>query len=193
VELAAKPVLLLFLDEPISGLDSQSSWAIIAFLRKTCRPWTSRSLSTIHELSSILFQKFDRLLFLVKGGRTVYFGDIGHNSQTSLDYFEKNGARLGGEAENPTEYMLEIVGAGASRKQSKTGTISGRISKNLWEFRRSWTTFTRKNFMEKSAEAKASKPSKSSQCLPSRNCDMLLLSLFISQRQLRVYSPLGSR
>ncbi len=55
-------------------------------------------------------------MFLVKGGRTVYFGDIGHNSQTSLDYFEKNGARLGGEAENPTEYMLEIVGARASGK-----------------------------------------------------------------------------
>lgn len=34
VELAAKPALLVFLDEPSSGLDSQSSWAIIQLLRK---------------------------------------------------------------------------------------------------------------------------------------------------------------
>lgn len=34
VELAAKPEPLLFLDQPTSGLDSQSSWAIVAFLRK---------------------------------------------------------------------------------------------------------------------------------------------------------------
>lgn len=34
VELAAKPALLIFLDEPSSGLDSQSSWSIIQLLRK---------------------------------------------------------------------------------------------------------------------------------------------------------------
>jgi ATP-binding cassette subfamily G (WHITE) protein 2 (SNQ2) len=33
VELAAKPKLLLFLDEPTSGFDSQSAWAIVSFLR----------------------------------------------------------------------------------------------------------------------------------------------------------------
>lgn len=76
-------------------------------------------LSTIHQPSSILFQEFDRLLFLAKGGRTVYFGDIGDNSRTLLDYFECNGARQCGEAENPAEYMLEIVGAGASGKSTQ--------------------------------------------------------------------------
>jgi len=83
---------------------------------KTCRPWTSRSLPTIHQPSSILSQKFDRLLFLAKGGRTVCFGDIEHNPQTLLDYFDNNGTRHRGEAEKPAEYMLEIVGAGASGK-----------------------------------------------------------------------------
>ncbi|KAK8233406.1 ABC-2 type transporter [Phyllosticta capitalensis] len=115
VELAAKPKLLLFLDEPTSGLDSQSSWAICAFMRKLANNGHS-VISTIHQPSAILFQQFDRLLFLAKGGKTVYFGDIGENSRTMLDYFESNGGRKCSDDENPAEYMLECVGAGASGK-----------------------------------------------------------------------------
>jgi ABC-type multidrug transport system ATPase subunit len=111
VELAAKPALLLFLDEPTSGLDSQSSWSIVTFLRKLADSGQA-VLSTVHQPSAILFQEFDRLLFLAQGGRTVYFGDIGHNSRTLLDYFERAGVRKCGDQENPAEYMLEIVGAG---------------------------------------------------------------------------------
>jgi ATP-binding cassette, subfamily G (WHITE), member 2, PDR len=118
VELAAKPALLLFLDEPTSGLDSQSSWAIVAFLRKLADNGQA-VLSTIHQPSAILFQEFDRLLFLAKGGRTVYFGDIGDNSRTLLDYFEGHGGRKCGAEENPAEYMLETVGAGASGKSTQ--------------------------------------------------------------------------
>lgn len=113
VELAAKPALLLFLDEPTSGLDSQSSWAIVAFLRKLADNGQA-VLATIHQPSAILFQEFDRLLFLAKGGKTVYFGDIGENSETLLEYFESHGADKCGEDENPAEYMLTMVGAGAS-------------------------------------------------------------------------------
>lgn len=109
VELAAKPKLLLFLDEPTSGLDSQSSWAICAFLRKLADNGQA-VLCTIHQPSAILFQQFDRLLFLRKGGQTVYFGNIGKNSRTLLDYFEVNGARKCQDEENPAEYMLEVAG-----------------------------------------------------------------------------------
>ncbi|KAG5984504.1 hypothetical protein E4U55_004497 [Claviceps digitariae] len=115
VELAAKPKLLLFLDEPTSGLDSQSSWAICAFLRKLADSGQA-ILCTIHQPSAILFQAFDRLLFLAKGGKTVYFGDIGANSHTLLDYFERNGARKCDEEENPAEYMLDIVNRGQNDK-----------------------------------------------------------------------------
>ncbi|KAG5941673.1 hypothetical protein E4U53_007373 [Claviceps sorghi] len=116
VELAARPKLLLFLDEPTSGLDSQSSWAICAFLRKLADSGQA-ILCTIHQPSAILFQAFDRLLFLAKGGRTVYFGDIGQESHILLDYFERNGARKCGEQENPAEYMLEIVNKGQNDKK----------------------------------------------------------------------------
>ncbi|GKZ36792.1 hypothetical protein AbraIFM66950_007990 [Aspergillus brasiliensis] len=118
VELAAKPALLIFLDEPTSGLDSQSSWAICSFLRKLANHGQA-VLSTIHQPSALLFQQFDRLLFLAKGGRTVYFGDIGDQSQALLSYFESNGARPCGPSENPAEYMLEIIGAGASGRATK--------------------------------------------------------------------------
>ncbi|KAI1844016.1 hypothetical protein JX266_009882 [Neoarthrinium moseri] len=108
VELAAKPKLLLFLDEPTSGLDSQSSWAICSFLRKLADAGQA-VLCTVHQPSALLFQQFDRLLFLAKGGKTVYFGEIGENSHTLLEYFESNGARKCDSQENPAEYMLEIV------------------------------------------------------------------------------------
>jgi ATP-binding cassette, subfamily G (WHITE), member 2, PDR len=40
----------------------------------------------------MLFQRFDRLLFLAKGGRTVYFGEVGENASILTKYFERNGA-----------------------------------------------------------------------------------------------------
>jgi ATP-binding cassette subfamily G (WHITE) protein 2 (SNQ2) len=76
VELAAKPQLLLFLDELTSGLDSQSAFAIMEFLRSLANNGQS-ILCTIHQPSAELFQGFDRLLLLRKGGQTVYFGDVG--------------------------------------------------------------------------------------------------------------------
>ncbi|KAJ5768322.1 CDR ABC transporter [Penicillium manginii] len=113
VELAAKPKLLLFLDEPTSGLDSQSSWAICSFLRKLAEHGQA-VLCTIHQPSAILFQQFDQLLFLARGGKTVYFGPVGEQSRTLLDYFEAHGARKCDDSENPAEFMLDVVNAGTN-------------------------------------------------------------------------------
>ncbi|OAP63066.1 hypothetical protein AYL99_02293 [Fonsecaea erecta] len=118
VELAAKPALLFFLDEPTSGLDSQSSWSILRFLRKLADHGQA-VLSTIHQPSALLFQEFDRLLFLTTGGRTVYFGDIGPNSQTLTSYFERHGARPCTDSENVAEYMLEVVNPEASAQANR--------------------------------------------------------------------------
>lgn len=110
VELAARPPLLLFVDEPTSGLDSQTSWAILDLLEKLSKAGQS-ILCTIHQPSAMLFQRFDRLLFLAKGGKTVYFGDIGENSQVLSSYFERHGASACPPGENPAEWMLEVIGA----------------------------------------------------------------------------------
>ena len=70
VELASKPELLLFLDEPTSGLDGQSAWNIVRFLRKLADHGQA-ILCTIHQPSSLLFDSFDRLLLLQRGGEMV--------------------------------------------------------------------------------------------------------------------------
>ncbi|CAI4050610.1 ATP-binding cassette multidrug transporter PDR18 SKDI_14G3910 [Saccharomyces kudriavzevii IFO 1802] len=113
VELVGKPDLLLFLDEPTSGLDSQSAWSIVKMLKRLTQAGQS-ILCTIHQPSATLFEQFERLLLLGKGGQTVYFGEIGKNSSSVVKYFESNGARKCEQSENPAEYILEAIGAGAT-------------------------------------------------------------------------------
>ncbi|KAI8381939.1 ATP-dependent permease PDR12 [Nakaseomyces glabratus] len=117
VELVAKPSLLLFLDEPTSGLDSQSAWSIVQFMRALADSGQS-ILCTIHQPSATLFEQFDRLLLLKKGGKMVYFGDIGENSSTLLNYFERQSGVKCGISENPAEYILNCIGAGATASAS---------------------------------------------------------------------------
>ena len=109
-ELVARPQLLLFLDEPTSGLDSQTSWIICDLMEKLTKNGQA-IMCTIHQPSALLFQRFDRLLLLENGGRTVYFGEIGDNSSTVINYFEKNGGNPCPEEANPAEWMLEVIGA----------------------------------------------------------------------------------
>ena len=117
VELAARPKLLLFLDEPTSGLDSQTSWSICDLMEKLTRNGQA-ILCTVHQPSSLLFQRFDRILLLAKGGRTVYFGDIGRESHALLDYFARNGGPKYDAGQNPAEYMLAAIGAAPGAQTS---------------------------------------------------------------------------
>ncbi|CDR37662.1 CYFA0S01e14422g1_1 [Cyberlindnera fabianii] len=110
VELAARPKLLLFFDEPTSGLDSQTAWSICQLMRKLTKLGQA-VLCTIHQPSSLLMQEFDRLLFLARGGRPVYFGDLGEGCQTMINYFESHGAPPCPPDANPAEWMLQVIGA----------------------------------------------------------------------------------
>jgi hypothetical protein len=55
------------------------------------------------------FHEFDSFLLLARGGKTVYFDDIGQNYQTLLKHFESHGAGNCRPKENPAESMLDIV------------------------------------------------------------------------------------
>ncbi|KAJ2809410.1 ATP-binding cassette transporter snq2 [Coemansia guatemalensis] len=108
VELVARPKIL-FLDEPTSGLDAQASFRIVCFLRRLAAEGQT-ILCTIHQPSAMLFEQFDRLLLLVRGGHTVYFGNIGQDAQTLITYFERSGADKCPSTANPAEYILDAVG-----------------------------------------------------------------------------------
>ncbi|PHZ11067.1 ABC transporter G family protein [Rhizopus microsporus ATCC 52813] len=113
-ELVGKPKLL-FLDEPTSGLDAQSSYNIVRFIRKLADAgWPV--LCTIHQPSATLFEHFDHLVLLVRGGKTAYFGEIGKDASTMISYFERNGGPKCSPNANPAEYILECVGAGTAGK-----------------------------------------------------------------------------
>lgn len=118
VELASKPELLMFLDEPTSGLDSGAAFNIVRFLRKLADAGQA-ILCTIHQPSAVLFEYFDELLLLKSGGRVVFHGSLGKDSQTLIDYFERNGAKKCLPDANPAEYMLEAIGAGNPDYQGK--------------------------------------------------------------------------
>jgi ATP-binding cassette, subfamily G (WHITE), member 2, SNQ2 len=124
VELASKPELLLFLDEPTSGLDAQSAWNLVRFLRKLADQGQA-ILCTIHQPSSMLFESFDRLLLLERGGETVYFGDIGQDSRVLREYLATHGAVCPANV-NPAEYMLEAIGAGVQPR------VGDRDWKDIW-------------------------------------------------------------
>lgn len=80
MELVAKPHIL-FLDgtfhllihelivflEPTSGLDAQSSYNIVKFIRRLADSGMPL-VCTIHQPSPVLFEYFDRILLLAKGG-----------------------------------------------------------------------------------------------------------------------------
>ncbi|KAE8311860.1 ABC-2 type transporter-domain-containing protein [Aspergillus transmontanensis] len=113
VELVAKPTLL-FLDEPTSGLDGQSAYNIIRFLRKLVDSGQA-VLCTIHQPSAVLFDAFDSLLLLAKGGKMTYFGETGQDSVKVLDYFAKNGAPCDPDV-NPAEHIVEVIQGNTEKK-----------------------------------------------------------------------------
>ncbi|EQC41913.1 hypothetical protein SDRG_00768 [Saprolegnia diclina VS20] len=117
VELAAAPSVL-FLDEPTSGLDARSAKIIMTGIRKIAS--TGRTVvCTIHQPSAEVFEMFDSLLLLKRGGETVFFGDLGAKASHLIEYFQAipDTPALSDEA-NPATWMLEVIGAGVESKNA---------------------------------------------------------------------------
>lgn len=84
LELLREPAVL-FCDEPTSGLSSRDSENIIDLLKELTLKG-KLIFAVIHQPSSDIFKKFDRLLILDTGGYPIYYG----NPVDAVVYFKKS-------------------------------------------------------------------------------------------------------
>ncbi|RQM16407.1 hypothetical protein DD237_003420 [Peronospora effusa] len=131
VELAAQPSVL-FLDEPTSGLDARAAKSLMDGVRKVAD--TGRTIiCTIHQPSTEVFLLFDCLLLLQRGGEVVYFGELGHNGESLVHYFQDLGVPRSASqfrsGDNPATWMLDVIGAGIEKTKP--------LSSPVWKYKRS--------------------------------------------------------
>ncbi|KAJ4847789.1 hypothetical protein Tsubulata_003348 [Turnera subulata] len=107
VELVANPSII-FMDEPTSGLDARAAAIVMRTVRNTVD--TGRTVvCTIHQPSIDIFEAFDELLLMKRGGQVIYAGSLGRHSQKLIEYFEAvPGVPKIQDGYNPATWMLEI-------------------------------------------------------------------------------------
>ncbi|XP_023749630.1 ABC transporter G family member 32 [Lactuca sativa] len=108
VELVANPSIV-FMDEPTSGLDARSAAIVMRTVRNIVN--TGRTIvCTIHQPSIDIFEAFDELLFMKRGGQLIYAGPLGPRSCKLVEYFEAiEGVRKIKAGHNPATWMLEVT------------------------------------------------------------------------------------
>merc|ERR1711971_360402 len=113
VELVANPSIL-FLDEPTSGLDARAAAIVMRGLKRIAL--TGRAVcATIHQPSIAIFNSFDTLLLLKRGGEVVFHGDLGDKSLNLIEYLQSyETTPLIQPGENPATWMLTTIGAGSA-------------------------------------------------------------------------------
>ncbi|KAI7983286.1 Pleiotropic drug resistance protein 2 [Camellia lanceoleosa] len=107
VELVANPSII-FMDEPTSGLDARAAAIVMRTVRNTVD--TGRTVvCTIHQPSIDIFEAFDELLLMKRGGNVIYAGPLGRHSHKLVEYFEAvPGVPKITEGYNPATWMLDV-------------------------------------------------------------------------------------
>ncbi|KAL5583156.1 hypothetical protein UlMin_015598 [Ulmus minor] len=107
VELVANPSII-FMDEPTSGLDARAAAIVMRTVRNTVD--TGRTVvCTIHQPSIDIFEAFDELLLMKRGGQVIYAGHLGRRSHKLIQYFEAiPGVPPIKEGYNPATWVLEV-------------------------------------------------------------------------------------
>ncbi|KAF6263806.1 ABC-2 type transporter-domain-containing protein [Scenedesmus sp. NREL 46B-D3] len=109
VELVANPSVV-FMDEPTSGLDARAAAIVMRAVRNVALSGRT-VMVTIHQPSIEIFEAFDTLLLLQRGGRTTYFGPLGHESSQLISYLQSvPGTCPIAAGQNPATWMLEVTG-----------------------------------------------------------------------------------
>ncbi|GAY62363.1 hypothetical protein CUMW_217150 [Citrus unshiu] len=107
VELVANPSII-FMDEPTSGLDARAAAIVMRTVRNTVD--TGRTVvCTIHQPSIDIFEAFDELFLMKRGGYEIYVGPLGRHSSHLISYFEAiPGVNKIKDGYNPATWMLEV-------------------------------------------------------------------------------------
>ncbi|KAJ0238477.1 ABC-transporter N-terminal domain-containing protein [Hirschfeldia incana] len=115
VELVANPSII-FMDEPTSGLDARAAAIVMRTVRNTVD--TGRTVvCTIHQPSIDIFEAFDELLLMKRGGQVIYAGPLGQNSHKIIEYFQAiPGVQEIKEKYNPATWMLEVSSMAAEAR-----------------------------------------------------------------------------
>ncbi|MFS7986555.1 putative ABC-type D-allose transporter [Helianthus anomalus] len=108
VEVVANPSII-FMDEPTTGLDARSAAIVMRAVKNIVE--TGRTIvCTIHQPSIDIFEAFDELILLKNGGRMIYCGPLGCNSNRIIEYFEGiSGVPKIRDNYNPATWMLEVT------------------------------------------------------------------------------------
>ncbi|XWS55739.1 hypothetical protein CRYUN_Cryun09bG0026400 [Craigia yunnanensis] len=121
--------ILLFLDEPISGLDSTSAYKVIKVLQRIAQSG-SIVIMSIHQPSSRIVGLLDRMIFLSRG-QILYSG-----SPENLPRFFNDFGHPFPEIGNPCEFALDFI---RELEEAPSGT------QNLVEFNKSWQALMNSN------------------------------------------------
>ncbi|GMN21500.1 hypothetical protein TIFTF001_045511 [Ficus carica] len=132
VELVANPSIV-FMDEPTSGLDARAAAIVMRTVRNTVD--TGRTVvCTIHQPSIDIFEAFDELLLMKRGGQEIYVGPLGRRSCHLISYFEAiEGVSKIKDGYNPATWMLEVT---TSAQEIALGLDFADIYKNSELYRR---------------------------------------------------------
>ncbi len=132
LELIREP-FVLFVDEPTSGLSSSDSDVVIDLLKQQSL-LGKLVIINIHQPSSNIYKRFDKLLVLDKGGKVVFHG----NPMDALVYFKSENQLINAEdGECPTcgnvnpEQVLQII---ESKKVNEYGEVidERQVSSDAW-------------------------------------------------------------
>ncbi|KAK4267500.1 hypothetical protein QN277_024273 [Acacia crassicarpa] len=132
VELVANPSII-FMDEPTSGLDARAAAIVMRTVRNTVD--TGRTVvCTIHQPSIDIFESFDELFLMKRGGQEIYVGPLGRHSSQLIKYFESiDGVSKIKDGYNPATWMMEVT---SSAQELSLGVDFSEIYKKSELYRR---------------------------------------------------------
>ncbi|KAF9593003.1 hypothetical protein IFM89_019730 [Coptis chinensis] len=108
VELVANPAII-FMDEPALGLDARSA-AVVKRAVKNVVSTKRTVVCTIHQPGIDIFEAFDELILMKRGGQMIYSGPVGQHSSKLIVYFQGiPGVPKIKENYNPATWMLDVT------------------------------------------------------------------------------------